>query len=328
VTNVELLQPSGVRVTAKIDSNRTILDSDLCRISSASVLGDAIIEFVSADPPVPGAEPLTGGTEITNGIVQGNPLDVLVNLETDMRSALGSVNRAGSEVELAARNLNTAIANNDDQIPRLAQKAERALDQFSTAMTSINDVFGDPMLRDGLKSTLTQMPELMQEARGTLQKADEAFDGFKTVSERASRNLENLENFTRPLGERGPQIVDNLDGSLANVNELLEQLVTFTDGLNSRQGTLGRILHDDTLYRRLDNTLANAEEITARLKPILSDIRIFSDKIARDPRQLGLKGAIDRRPLGTGTKGAPFAPGEAPITLDHHDWDVEVLPSH
>jgi phospholipid/cholesterol/gamma-HCH transport system substrate-binding protein len=326
VTNVELLQPSGVRVTTKIDSHRSILDSDLCRISSASVLGDAIVEFVSADPPVPGAEPLTGGTEITNGIVQGNPLDVLVNLETDMRSALGSVSRAGGEVELAARNLNTAIANNDDQIPRLAQKAERALDQFSTAMTSINDVFGDPALRDGLKSTLTQMPELMQEARGTMQKADEAFDGFKTVSERASRNLENLENFTRPLGERGPQIVDNIDGSVARINELLEQLVTFSDGLNSRQGTLGRILHDDALYRRLDNTLANAEEITARLKPIMSDIRIFSDKIARDPRQLGLKGAIDRRPLGTGTKAAPFAPGEAPITLDHHNWDVEVLP--
>ena len=36
-------------------------------------------------------------------------------------------------------------------------------------------------------------------------KANEAFDGFKTVSDRASRNLENLENFTKPLGERGPQ---------------------------------------------------------------------------------------------------------------------------
>ena len=34
----------------------------------------------------------------------------------------------------------------------------------------------------------------------------------------------------------------------------------------------------------------------------MNDIRIFSDKIARDPRQLGLKGALDKRPLGTGNK--------------------------
>ena len=32
------------------------------------------------------------------------------------------------------------------------------------------------------------------------------------------------------------------------------------------------------------------------MKPILDDVRVFSDKIARDPRQLGLKGALDRRP--------------------------------
>jgi phospholipid/cholesterol/gamma-HCH transport system substrate-binding protein len=229
---------------------------------------------------------------------------------------------------LTARNLNTAIGNNDDQLPRLTQKAERALDQFSQAMNSINDVFGDEKMRAGLKQSLNDMPLFMQEARGTLQKADQAFEGFKEVSDRASRNLDNLENFTKPLGERGPQLVDNLDGSLANINELLEQLVTFSERLNSREGSLGALMSDDQLYRRLDRTLANAEDITSRIKPILDDIRIFSDKIARDPRQLGLKGALDRRPVGTGAKGAPLAPSDEPIYLDHGTWDATVLPSH
>ena len=120
----------------------------------------------------------------------------------------------------------------------------------------------------------------------TLTKANGAFDSMKQASDRAALNLDNLANFTKPLGERGPQLVDNLDGSLANINELLEQLVTFTDNLNSREGTLGRILNDDQIYLRLERTLANAEDITARLKPILDDIRIFSDKLARDPSQI------------------------------------------
>ena len=326
VTAVELMQPTGVRITTEIDRHRTVMDSELCRISTASVLGDAVIEFVPPIPVVETAVPLEDGTEIVNGQVAGNPLDVLVNLETDMRSALGSINRAGGEVELTARNLNTALGNNEDQLPRLTQKAERALDQFSRAMDSINDVFGDEELRSGLKQSLTDMPLFMREARDTLRKADEAFDGFKSVSDRASRNLDNLENFTRPLGERGPQLVDNLDGSLANINELLEQLVTFSDRLNSREGTLGALMSDDRLYRRLDRTLANTEEITSRIKPILDDLRIFSDKIARDPRQLGLKGALDHRPIGVGAKGAPLSPGDEPIYLDRDGWNAGVVP--
>jgi phospholipid/cholesterol/gamma-HCH transport system substrate-binding protein len=328
VTSVELLETGGVRITTEIERNKPVFDTETIRIGSASVLGDAIVDVVPARADLPPGKRIEDGTEIINGVVGGNPLDVLVSLETDMRGALGSISRAGTEVEVVARNLNTAIGNNEDQIPRLAQKAERALDQFSQAMTRINDVFGDDRMRAGLKQTLNDMPAFMQEARGTIRKADEAFDGFKTVSERASRNLENLENFTKPLGERGPQLVDNLDGSLANINELLEQLVTLTEGLNSRQGTLGRILHDDVLYRRLDNTLANTEEITSKLRPILDDIRIFSDKIARDPRQLGLKGALDRRPIGVGTKSPLLPADEPPISLDYGGWDTGVLPSH
>ena len=328
VTNVELAQPAGVRVTTEIDSDRVILDSYICRISTASVLGDAIIEFIPPDPAVPGAQPLENRTEITNGIVQGNPLDVIQNMEGEMRSALLSVRDAGNEVELAARNLNNTFGNNSDQLPRLAQKAERALDEFGTAMVSVNEVFGDPQLRDELRRSLEDMPQLIREARGTLVKADEAFAGVREASDRASRNLENLENFTRPLGERGPQLVDNLDGSLANVNELLEQLVVFTDRLNSREGTLGRLMYDDQLYFRLNRTLGNAEEITSKIKPILDDIRIFSDKIARDPRQLGLKGAIDRRPLGVGTKTSTTGghSHDEPIYVEQNGWDRGILP--
>jgi ABC-type transporter Mla subunit MlaD len=146
------------------------------------------------------------------------------------------------------------------------------------------------------------------------------------ASDRAAQNLENLKNFTKPLGERGPQLVDNLDGSLANINELLEQLVTFTDNLNTKQGTLGRILNDDALYLRLERTLANAEDLTAQMKPILADIRVFSDKIARDPRQLGLKGALDKRPLGTGTKAGLSSAGSYEMPVHGDAWDPVVVP--
>jgi phospholipid/cholesterol/gamma-HCH transport system substrate-binding protein len=316
VTSIDLLQPTGARVTAEIDSTRMILDCDTCWITSASVLGDSVLEFVPPDKIPPGAKAIEASTEIINGRVASNPLEAFTNIEPALQAAMMSVRDAGSEVATAARHLNNSIVNNQDQIPRIAQKTERALDQFNLAMTNINSMVGDPRTRQDMAEALKQFPNLVRDANQTLSKANSAFDSMKLASDRAALNLENLTNFTKPLGERGPQLVDNLDGSLANINELLEQLVTFTDNLNSREGSLGRLMNDPALYLKLERTLSNAEDLTARMKPVIDDIRVFSDKIARDPRQLGLKGALDRRPVGTGSKN------QALPTTGTHDGQI------
>jgi hypothetical protein len=36
--------------------------------------------------------------------------------------------------------------------------------------------------------------------------------------------------------------------------------------------------------------------LTKELRPIVDDVRVFTDKIARHPEQLGVRGALDRRP--------------------------------
>lgn len=306
VSRVELLNPTGVRVTTDIDTKYTLMDSEFCRVGTSSLLGDALLEFVPG-PDARNARPLEHGAEIQNGIVAGSPATVVVDMERDVREALRAIQQAGEEVRKSAQTFNTAIQNNDDQIPRLMQKTELALDQFNLTMRSMNELVGDPELRNGLKQTLRDVPELFKDARNTLQQVTQSFEGIQMVAERASKNMENLENFTKPLGERGPQLVENLDGSLANVNALLEQLVQFTDNLNSRQGTLGRLMNDEELYQKLNRSLTNIEEITFKVKPILDNAHIISEKVARDPRMLGLKGALDGRPLGVGAKQASYA---------------------
>ncbi len=322
VSRVELLKPTGVRITTDIDPQYQLLDSEYCRVGTSSLLGDALLEFV------PGldsrnAKPLEHGSEIQNGVVAGNPINAFANLEPDIRAVLATMREAGEQIRVASTTLNNAIANNDDQIPRIMQKSELALDQFNKTMKTMDNMFGDPQLQNGLKQTLRDVPQLFAEARETLRQANEGFAGMKTVTDRASRNLENLENFTRPLGERGEQLVNNLDGSLANVNALLEQLVEFTDNLNSKQGTLGRLMNDEELYQKLNRSLTNIEEITFQVKPIMANVTTLTDKLARDPRQLGLKGALDGRPLGVGAKQVGYG-GETFIQGNGYEYGEDV----
>lgn len=333
VRRMELLKPSGVQVELEIDNDQVMLDSGSFWISSASVLGDAVIDYIPLDPIPPTAKPIEAGTLVTNGHVAGNPLEALNNLEPQINSTLIAMRGAGTEVENVARNLNTVIGNNQDQIPRIMQQTERALNEFGLAMNNLNDVFDDPQMRENLRRSLQDFPEMMKEARATLGQANEAFSSMKDFSDSAAKNMQNLENFTKPLGDRGPQIVENIDDSISGIAQLLEELNTFSTALNNREGTIGRILYDDQLYQRLDNTLANVEDITAQVKPIIGDFRIVSDKLARDPSQLlKLRSLMDRRPPGVGVKGTPTTGAhgshysEQPIIVESDAWDPVIVP--
>jgi phospholipid/cholesterol/gamma-HCH transport system substrate-binding protein len=58
-------------------------------------------------------------------------------------------------------------------------------------------------------------------------------------------------------------------------------------------------MSDPDLYQNLNKAAQNIAQITCELRPIVSDARVFADKIARHPELLGVRGAIQRSP---GTK--------------------------
>jgi phospholipid/cholesterol/gamma-HCH transport system substrate-binding protein len=303
VANVKLLDGGGVVVTLRIDSQYKLQKSDVVRIANASILGDAIIEFVPSGKVGATSEVLQDGDFRADGIVSANPLEafnVLLNLEKDLTSAVRSIDAAGQEVAVGARNLNTIVVNNEDQLQRLLVKSESALNNFDRAMLTINSVLGDPEMIGALKGSLKELPETFASAKVTLAEAREAFAGVKAMSDRANTNLENIEKFTRPLGERGDSIVANVDSSIATLDAVLEQLGEMTERMNNSNGTLGRLVRDDELYNRLNNAAISVEQVTRDARPIVDDLKLFAQKISEDPRQLGVKGALDKRPSGVG----------------------------
>jgi len=320
VSNVRLLEEGGVLVTMRVFDKYKLRRQEVCRIGTGSLLGDAIVEFVPSDKATQlarfdenkngvldkseeeTANMLLGDTEwISDGAVVSNPLRALVNLEGSVSSAFRSLEGASKEVAQLASSVNKTVDGSDNQIKRIIQKTETALDHFDGTMSAVEKILGDEQLADQLRQTLRDMPAFVEETRQTMQAARTTMDGFQRVSAKAETNLDNLEKFTKPLGERGPQMVANVEESSRNLNDLLEQFVAFSEALNSGEGTLGKLVHDDEIYQRLQRVMGNAEEITKRARPIVEDVRIFTDKIARDPRQLGVKGALDQRPSGLKT---------------------------
>jgi phospholipid/cholesterol/gamma-HCH transport system substrate-binding protein len=238
-----------------------------------------------------------------DGIVAKNPLTVMesvqsalqiiANLEGEVRQALVSVHGAGQEVGAMARSLGAVVDNNQDQVQRIVSKAERAMDRFDTAVASIDEFIRDNDIKTLLEQGLQQVPELLTDAR-------EVMGSLKTATARADQNLQNIEQLTEPLGQSGKKIANQIERSLNQIDTLLAEFVQFSRALNNSDGTVSQLIHNRELYDRLNQSVANIEALSRRLRPIVEDARVFTDKIARNPGQLGVKGLLS--PSQSGVK--------------------------
>ncbi|HEX4144249.1 MAG TPA: MlaD family protein [Pirellulales bacterium] len=287
----------GVIVTVAINADRRIHKNERCRISS-TLIGDALLEFVPGGTH-PSKE-LLKNDDYLQGTVASNPLQLLQNLEGNIGEAISSVAGAGNEIGRLATRVNVMLDNNGDQLGRIINKTERAIDSFERTMNGINVVLGvnqnqtqtdqdgNP-LPDGIPAELNKdlvtLPRLMAETR-------DAVVEMRAAIQTANKNLANLERFTAPLGDNGAALITKVDSSVGHLDELLQQFVMFGQALNRQEGTVGLLLHNPDLYQHLNAAACNIEQITRELKPIIRDARAFADKIARHPESLGVRGAI------------------------------------
>lgn len=305
-----------------INEKERIFANEIVSIGAESFLGDAVVEILPQ--PINQRGPEVGEDFVLGKVsVKRNPMeivDVALNLETEITDTLSAIRIAGAAVNdagVGVKNLTDmvqgAIGDNDSEFRRLlvefrtmSVKAQAALDNFNRMFENLNNVVGDPELKEQFRDVIATLPEIFKEVRTTVTDTRETINSFRAVSKSANTNLSNLETFTGSLKENGPEILAQVKGSMENVNGLVTRIKTFTESLKKLQnteGTLGKLINDRELYDTVMQTVDNVRDLSIKLEPMVNDLRMFSDSIARDPGVLGVRGALDRRPSKTGYKG-------------------------
>jgi phospholipid/cholesterol/gamma-HCH transport system substrate-binding protein len=268
VKEVEFAPDSGVLVTAEIYQPNKVSTNEVCEVHNGLLGGDAVIQFMGRNDKLP-HEALKDGDRLI-GIAAMDPAQAIASLQTTMAGAVSSVTNTSDEIGRLASRVNDLLSNNDEQIARVGNKAEATLDR----LYSISD-----------KQAMLDLPDVIRDTRGAVQ-------GFKTTLETADRNFQNLEGLTKPLGQRGAQLVENIDRTTLKLNDVLTEMQTFSRALNNPNGSLGKMINDPAMYQRVEATVKNVEQLTRELKPVIRNAQEFSDRIARHPELLGVRGAI------------------------------------
>lgn len=296
VKDVKLLDkaPRGVLVSMDIDAERRLSGNEVCRVESSLLGGDATLVWLPLgderlqDEHIEPNDP----ENPIEGRVTTSPMRMASDMEGRVAELMDTVTIASRDVSTLSRKLTRLVDENSGSVDRIVERAEASLKSIQTAADSVGEVLGDPQLKSALKTALADLPEATTEMR-------EAIAGMKHTLSLADRNLENIEGFTKPLGDKGPAMVQKIDRSLGQVEKLMTRLTDFTETLNSSEGTIGKLMTDPELYNNINSAACNIERLTRELRPIVADVRVFTDKIARHPESIGVGGAVRR---STGTK--------------------------
>jgi phospholipid/cholesterol/gamma-HCH transport system substrate-binding protein len=351
VVKVDLLEgDAGVNLSLELDRKVKILQGEKCQIAIGSyITQDAIVEFrKSTDVELlrrfDGAsggvangilDPeerevaltvMSDGDFVRDGVVKGDPFDVLVNAQGDLGKMLTAVERASQRVESLAGTVEDAVTGGRGQVREVIDRVKGAIDNVNGTLTSINRVavqIENSRIPEAIAEGVERLPLLFDEARNALQQTQRILASFEEFSksienvgqefvgigdnakeavENANLALKNISTFTVPLAENAESLVGDAGSMLRNLDALLVDLRQFSHRLNSGDGTIARLLDDDQLYFKVIQTMENVRMLTQRLQPIADDVRVFTDKIARDPGQLGVRGALQGRPIGAGFK--------------------------
>lgn len=276
----------GVIVRALIDPDYVLRNDSTAEVSR-SLLGDSSIEIV----PGRTGEPVRNGDRIA-GRSASDPVEIAARVERQVSATLTSFESTGRAWSRLAGNLNQMLeASGPDGVNTIRRSAV-ALEQFTRTMKTAEEtlaaagsLISDPRYQQQLQQTLIALPELLNETRGTLKSVN-------SVIRQVDTTVASIHTATTPLAEQGRTMVNRLNTSLDYIETITGELAQVATLMNQNDGTVRKLLTDPAIYRNLNSTSASLAVLLDNLKPVLADLQIFSDKVARHPELLGVRGVV------------------------------------
>ena len=186
---------------------------------------------------------------------------------------------------------------NRDSIEASVKSLERTLQQAANLVSEDNV----RKINRTLTNTATasdDFPKISRNAADLTVLGKKTLEELQPVLKRLDATLGDFGKITGPFGSRSERISNNID-------LITGDLAALFTSLDRSNGTLKKILTDPSLYNDVDAAALSAAKLIPHLERILKDFEVFSDKLARHPELLGVRGAVAP---SSGLKNPPTPP--------------------
>lgn len=134
------------------------------------------------------------------------------------------------------------------------------LPKIDSILTTVNTLLANPAIARSLQNTETVTGELTVTTKR-----------LNNIVAHLEKSVPGMLNNTDSLLYNANTLAKNVNkidvaGTMARVDETLDNMERFTEQLNNTTGTLGKLMNDPTLYDNLNNTMRSADSLLIDLK--------------------------------------------------------------
>ena len=145
-------------------------------------------------------------------------------------------------------------------VAKLLPTVRQMLPKLDSILSSVNTLLADPALAHSLHN----IEGITANLNTTSQQLNTLVAGVNRqvpgLLRRADGVIVNANTFTGNLAQ-----VD-IAGTMAQVNQTIAQLNAFSQQLNSKEGSLGLLMHDPALYNNLNKTMVGADSLLINVR--------------------------------------------------------------
>ena len=318
VTRVELVNNDReVEVTISLDRNRKIYTDEQCRVQQSLIMGDSSLEFVKRlnftgeikeiDPAIP-----------LVGVDSSDFMSGFNNIEGDLSRAIQNVAEAAEHIGTFVERINNVIGSPDefkawqDNFGAVVEETRETMASIKQTTDGISRFVNDPEIQNNVRKVIADLPGIIdhsrtlieestlfvndtrvfvQDARTLIEKGSASMDNLTDGLEKITRTLDVITKIAAQVEDDVPEIVTAVKRSAVRLEGLFSELTLVVENFRQADGTVKRLIRDPEAYEKILATLDNVERITEEIdwmlrvdvKPITHNVKVLTDKAARDP---------------------------------------------
>jgi phospholipid/cholesterol/gamma-HCH transport system substrate-binding protein len=236
------IPPSAASAILRIDTKVKIAKDATAAIVQSGLLGG---NYLAVTMGTAGAPTLNDGDQIATTVTP------------DFNSIMKDIGDLGHKLDGALSSLSTAF-NGTDKDGGLFQKLDKMVtenrDKVSATMSNLQDITTKVNQGQGTLGKLINDPDLHDQLLAAVAEIKDTAAQAKVFVANAQGIMDQIKSGKGALGEivYDQQTADNIKASIQNVRDV-------SDKLAKGEGTLGKLINDDSLYTTAQNTLNKAD---------------------------------------------------------------------
>lgn len=295
VRSVEYSEAKSVVIaTIVVDSDNELRVGDVPTLER-TFLGETSIEIVTAFDMrgKPNRAPLPAD-HIIVGKSPPDPnqaIEQAADLVPNMNKTLDVVQTTANTWTKVGDNANTVLEANQKRLESAIKETDEAMRMLTQVADSINKTL-DPKTQENIRFTADNLRKSTDTLEPALRDGHEAIKKLNEILPRAQTVVDNLEKITTPFTTRSETIAVNLERGSTSLDLVLADMQFISALLRNGDGTIQSLYRDPQLYNNFETASSLIVKELLEFDRILKDVKVFTDKIARHPGELGLQGVI------------------------------------